>query len=54
MWRHQLVVEERQTGGGQALTFYDSLIGYLKPSQKEVARVMLALAESVHEFAPEQ
>ena len=53
MWRHQLVVEERQAHQHQPITFYDTLIGYLKPSQKEVARVMIALAESVHEFAPE-
>lgn len=43
IWRHQLIL----------LPFYRSLIKYLDPKQKDVHRVLAALAESVHELVPE-
>jgi len=38
IWHHKLIL----------LPFYRSLIKYLDPKQKDVPRVLLALAESIH------
>jgi protein SDA1 len=43
IWHHKLIL----------LPFYRSLIKYLDPKQKDVPRVLLALAESIHEIVPE-
>ena len=43
IWRHQLIV----------LPFYRSMIRFLEPKQKDVHKVLIALAESVHELVPE-
>ena len=41
-WRHELII----------LPFYRSLIKYLDPKQKDVHKVLTALAESVHRLVP--
>jgi len=43
IWRHQLIL----------LPFYRSLIKFLDPKQKDVANVLTALAESIHDVVPE-
>lgn len=43
IWRHRLIL----------LSFYSHLSKYLEPKQKDVAKIMTYLAESIHENIPD-